>query len=188
MATNIAETSLTIDGIVYVVDPGFSKQKVFNPRMRVESLLVSPISKASAKQRAGRAGRTKPGKCFRLYTEQAFNEELQEETYPEILRSNLSAVVLTLKKLGIKDLVHFDFMDPPAPETLMRALELLNNLGALDDDGELTKTGEDMAEFPLEPQLAKCLIAAPDYSCSNEMMSLVAMLSVPYCFIKPKEN
>ena len=105
-----------------MIDPGFAKQKVFNPRMRVESLLVSPISRASAKQRAGRAGRTKPGKCFRLYTEKSYKEELIENTYPEILRSNLANTVLTLKKLGINDLVHFDFMDPPAPETLMRAL------------------------------------------------------------------
>ena len=90
--------------------------------MRVESLLVSPISKASAKQRAGRAGRTRPGKCFRLYTEGSYTDELIEDTYPEILRSNLAGVVLTLLKLGIKDLVHFYFMDPPAPETLMRAL------------------------------------------------------------------
>lgn len=134
ISTNVAETSITIDGIVYVVDTGFSKQKVYNPRIRVESLLVSPISKASAKQRAGRAGRTRPGKCFRLYTEDAFTNELVENTYPEILRSNLANTVLTLKKLGIKDLVHFDFMDPPAPETLMRALELLNYLSALDDD------------------------------------------------------
>jgi pre-mRNA-splicing factor ATP-dependent RNA helicase DHX15/PRP43 len=121
-----------------VIDPGFAKQKVFNPRMRVESLLVSPISRASAKQRAGRAGRTRPGKCFRLYTEATYKEELIDNTYPEILRSNLANTVLTLKKLGINDLVHFDFMDPPAPETLMRALELLNYLGALDDDGNLT--------------------------------------------------
>jgi pre-mRNA-splicing factor ATP-dependent RNA helicase DHX15/PRP43 len=113
VSTNIAETSLTIDGIVYVVDPGFSKQKVYNPRIRVESLLVSPISKASAQQRSGRAGRTRPGKCFRLYTEKAFLKELQEQTYPEILRCNLGSVVLQLKKLGIDDLVHFDFMDPP---------------------------------------------------------------------------
>jgi pre-mRNA-splicing factor ATP-dependent RNA helicase DHX15/PRP43 len=113
VSTNIAETSLTIDGIVYVIDPGFSKQKVYNPRIRVESLLVSPISKASAQQRTGRAGRTKEGKCFRLYTEKAFLNELQEQTYPEILRSNLGHTVLQLKKLGIDDLVHFDFMDPP---------------------------------------------------------------------------
>ena len=102
VSTNIAETSLTIDGIVYVVDPGFSKQKVYNPRIRVESLLVSPISKASAQQRAGRAGRTRPGKCFRLYTERDFMKELEEQTHPEILRSNLSNTVLELMKLGIK--------------------------------------------------------------------------------------
>lgn len=141
VSTNIAETSLTIDGIVYVVDPGFSKQKVYNPRIRVESLLVSPISQASASQRMGRAGRTRPGKCFRLYTEKSFQNELQSQTYPEILRSKMSNVVLTLKKLGIDDLVHFDFMDPPAPETLMRALELLNYLGALDEEGDLTDMG-----------------------------------------------
>ncbi|KAI9009169.1 P-loop containing nucleoside triphosphate hydrolase protein [Hyaloraphidium curvatum] len=188
VSTNIAETSLTIDGIVYVIDPGFSKQKVYNPRIRVESLLVSPISKASAQQRAGRAGRTKPGKAFRLYTEKAFVKELQEQTYPEILRSNLGTVVLQLKKLGIDDLVHFDFMDPPAPETLMRALELLNYLEALDDDGNLTKVGEMMAEFPLDPQLAKMLISSPQYRCSNEALSIVAMLSVPVVFIRPNES
>lgn len=177
VSTNIAETSLTIDGIVYVIDPGFAKQKVYNPRIRVESLLVSPISRASAHQRAGRAGRTQPGKCFRLYTEGSFQKDLQEQTYPEILRSNLANVVLTLKKLGIDDLVHFDFMDPPAPETLMRALELLNYLGALDDDGNLTKLGELMSEFPLDPQLAKMLVVSPDYQCSNEILSITAMLS-----------
>ena len=102
VSTNIAESSFTIDGIVYVVDPGFSKQKVYNPRIRVESLLVSPISKASAQQRSGRAGRTRPGKCFRLYTKQDFMKELEEQTHPEILRSNLSNTVLELMKLGIK--------------------------------------------------------------------------------------
>ncbi|KAL6078692.1 RNA helicase [Balamuthia mandrillaris] len=187
VATNIAETSLTIDGVVYVVDPGFAKQKVYNPRIRVESLLVSPISRASAQQRAGRAGRTRPGKCFRLYTEKAFKKDLQPQTYPEILRSNLSSVVLQLKKLGIDDLVHFDFMDPPAPETLMRALEQLNYLGALDDDGNLTDVGSMMSEFPLDPQLAKMCITSPQYTCSNEILSITAMLSVPNCFMRPKE-
>jgi pre-mRNA-splicing factor ATP-dependent RNA helicase DHX15/PRP43 len=169
-----------------VIDPGFAKQKVYNPRIRVESLLVSPISKASAQQRAGRAGRTQPGKCFRLYTEKAF-QELQPQTYPEILRSNLGFVVLQLKKLGIDDLVHFDFMDPPAPETLMRALELLNYLGALDDEGNLTLTGNLMAEFPLDPQLSKILIESPKFNCSNEILTIAAMLSVPTCFVRPKE-
>ncbi|GMH02286.1 hypothetical protein Nepgr_004125 [Nepenthes gracilis] len=187
VSTNIAETSLTIDGIVYVIDPGFAKQKVYNPRVRVESLLVSPISKASAHQRAGRAGRTQPGKCFRLYTEKSFENDLQPQTYPEILRSNLANTVLTLKKLGIDDLVHFDFMDPPAPETLMRALEVLNYLGALDDEGNLTKLGEIMSEFPLDPQMAKMLVVSPEFNCSNEILSISAMLSVPNCFVRPRE-
>jgi len=185
VGTNIAETSLTIDGIVYVVDPGFSKQKVYNPRIRVESLLVSPISKASAQQRAGRAGRTRPGKCFRLYTEAAFKKELIEQTYPEILRSNLANTVLELKKLGIDDLVHFDLMDPPAPETLMRALEELNYLACLNDDGDLTNLGIIASEFPLDPALAVMLISSPEFYCSNEMLSLTALLSVPQIFSRP---
>lgn len=188
VSTNIAETSLTIDGIVYMLDPGFSKQKVYNPRIRVESLLVSPISRASAHQRAGRAGRTRPGKCFRLYTEASFKKDLQEQTYPEILRSNLGSVVLQLKKLGIDDLVHFDFMDPPAPETLMRALELLNYLGALDDDGNLTQVGKVMSEFPLDPQLAKMVCVSPQFTCANEILTITAMLSVPNPFIRPRDQ
>lgn len=188
VSTNIAETSLTIDGIVYVVDPGFSKQKVYNPRARVESLLVSPISKAAAQQRAGRAGRTRPGKAFRLYTEKSFMKELQEQTHPEILRSNLGSVVLQMLKLGIEDLVHFDFMDPPAPETLMRALELLNYLGALSDEGELTELGALMAEFPLDPQLTKAVISSSDFKCSNEVVTIAAMLSVPNVHVRPPED
>ncbi|KAJ0137350.1 hypothetical protein HZ326_19687 [Fusarium oxysporum f. sp. albedinis] len=188
VSTNIAETSLTIDGIVYVVDPGFSKQKIYNPRIRVESLLVSPISKASAQQRAGRAGRTKPGKCFRLYTEKAFKKELIEQTYPEILRSNLANTVLELKKLGVEDLVHFDLMDPPAPETMMRALEELNYLACLDDDGELTTLGSMASAFPLDPALAVMLISSPEFYCSNEILSITSLLSVPQIFTRPANN
>ncbi len=102
VSTNIAETSLTIDGIVYVVDPGVSKQNMYHPSIRIESLLVKPISKASAEQRAGRAGRTSPGKCYRLYTKKYFDKELEEQNRPEILRCNLSSIVLVMKKLGIK--------------------------------------------------------------------------------------
>lgn len=185
VSTNIAETSLTIDGIVYVVDPGFSKQKVYNPRIRVESLLVSPISKASAQQRAGRAGRTRPGKCFRLYTEEAFQKELIEQSYPEILRSNLASTVLELKKLGIDDLVHFDFMDPPAPETMMRALEELNYLQCLSDEGDLTTLGRTASQFPLDPMLAILLINSFKYNCSEEILTIVSLLSVPNVFVRP---
>lgn len=188
VSTNIAETSLTIDGIVYVVDPGFSKQKIYNPRIRVESLLVSPISRASAQQRAGRAGRTKPGKCFRLYTEQAFKKDLIEQTYPEILRSNLANTVLELKKLGVEDLVHFDLMDPPAPETMMRALEELNYLACLDDEGELTPMGSLASEFPLDPALAVMLISSPEFYCSNEILSITSLLSVPQIWVRPANN
>ena len=154
VATNVAETSLTIPGIYYVIDPGFSKQNAYDPRLGMDSLVVMPISQAQARQRAGRAGRTRPGKCFRLYTEKDFMKELEEQTYPEILRSNLANTVLELVKLGIKDLVRFDYVDAPAPETLMRALELLNYLKALDDEGELTDLGGIMAEFPLDPQVS----------------------------------
>jgi pre-mRNA-splicing factor ATP-dependent RNA helicase DHX15/PRP43 len=195
VATNIAETSLTIDGIVYVIDPGFSKQKVYNPRIRVESLLVSAISRASAQQRAGRAGRTKPGKCFRLYTESSYQKDLIPASHPEILRSDLGSTVLQLKKVGIDDLVHFDFMDPPgifladiAPETLMRALELLNYLEALDDDGELTRFGKLMSKFPLDPQLAKALMVSPKYGCTEEILTIISMLSVPSPFIRPNND
>ncbi|KAH9059630.1 P-loop containing nucleoside triphosphate hydrolase protein [Lactarius vividus] len=188
ISTNIAETSLTIDGIVYVVDPGFSKQKIYNPRIRVESLLVSPISKASAQQRAGRAGRTRPGKCFRLYTEKDFMKELEEQTHPEILRSNLANTVLELVKAGIKDLVRFDYVDAPAPETLMRALELLNYLAALDDDGNLTPMGSMMSEFPLDPQMSKMLIVSPEFHCSQEILAIVAMLSVPNVWLRPNNQ
>ncbi|KAG2037846.1 P-loop containing nucleoside triphosphate hydrolase protein [Suillus americanus] len=181
VSTNIAESSLTIDGIVYVVDPGFSKQKVYNPRIRVESLLVSPISKASAQQRAGRAGRSRPGKCFRLYTEKDFMSELEEHTHPEILRSNLANTVLTLVKAGMK-------VDEPAPETLMRALEILNYLAALDDDGNLTALGSIMAEFPLDPQLSKMLIVSPEFKCSNEILTIAAMLSVPNVWVRPSNK
>ncbi|CDO99561.1 unnamed protein product [Coffea canephora] len=139
LATNIAETSLTIDGIKYVIDPGFCKMKSYNPRTGVESLLVAPISKASADQRAGRSGRTGPGKCFRLYTAHSYYNDLEDNTIPEIKRSNLSNVVLTLKSLGIQNLLNFDFMDPPSTEALLKALELLYALGALNKHGELTK-------------------------------------------------
>eukprot|EP00672_Neobodo_designis_P022608 CAMPEP_0174830014 /NCGR_PEP_ID=MMETSP1114-20130205/2288_1 /TAXON_ID=312471 /ORGANISM="Neobodo designis, Strain CCAP 1951/1" /LENGTH=704 /DNA_ID=CAMNT_0016063797 /DNA_START=46 /DNA_END=2160 /DNA_ORIENTATION=- len=182
VSTNIAETSLTIDGVVFVVDAGFSKQKVFNPKLRLESLLVTPISRAAAEQRSGRAGRTKHGKCFRLYTKKAFTTQLEDQTHPEILRCNLGSVVLDMKKMGIDDLVHFDFIDPPAPQTLMRALELLNNLGALDDDGDLTPFGEQMSRFPLEPEMSAMLLRAPQYKCATEACKIASMLSVqvPY--------
>ena len=186
VATNIAESSITIDGIVYVVDPGFTKQKVFNPRGKMESLLINIISKENADQRAGRAGRTKPGKCYRLYTKESYEKELKKSSIPEILRSNITSVVLNLLKLGIQDLVHFDFIDPPAPETMMRAIEMLNYLGAMDDDGKLTELGSQMNQFPLEPELSKMVLAGVKYKCINDMLTIAATLSVKSPFLRPR--
>ncbi|RZS01128.1 hypothetical protein BHM03_00030999 [Ensete ventricosum] len=189
LATNIAETSLTIDGIKYVVDPGFCKIKSYNPRTGMESLLVNPISKASAMQRAGRSGRTGPGKCFRLYTAYNFQNDLDDNTVPEIQRTNLANVVLTLKSLGIHDLVNFDFMDPPPSEALLKALEQLYALNALNSRGELTKTGRRMAEFPLDPMLSKMIVASEKYKCSEEVISIASMLSVGNSiFYRPKDK
>lgn len=189
LATNIAETSLTIDGIVYVIDAGFCKQNSFNPRTGMESLIVSPVSKAQANQRAGRAGRVQAGKCFRLYTAWSFSNELDETTIPEIQRTNLGSVVLMLKSLGIDDLINFDFMDPPPPETLIRALEHLYALGALNDDGDLTKLGRRMAEFPVDPMLSKAILQSEKYKCVDQVITICAMVSTGNAvFFRPKEK
>jgi ATP-dependent RNA helicase DHX8/PRP22 len=188
IATNIAETSITIDHIYYVIDPGFVKQNAYDAKLGMDSLVVTPISQAQAKQRAGRAGRTGPGKCFRLYTETAFQSEMLPTTIPEIQRQNLSNTILMLKAMGINDLLHFDFMDPPPTNTMLTALEELYALSALDDEGLLTRLGRKMADFPMDPSLAKVVIAAVDIGCSDEILSIVAMLSMPTVFYRPKEK
>ncbi|UZJ54921.1 hypothetical protein CBS101457_004241 [Exobasidium rhododendri] len=189
LATNIAETSITIDGVVFVIDPGFVKQNSYNPRTGMSSLTVVPCSRASANQRAGRAGRVGPGKTFRLFTKWAFENEMEAHTPPEIQRTNLSNVVLLLKSLGINDLLNFDFLDPPATDTLMRSLELLYALGALNDVGELTKLGRRMAEFPVDPMLSKAILASEKYECTDEVLSIVSMLQESSAlFYRPKDK
>nr|XP_009860657.1 ATP-dependent RNA helicase DHX8 [Ciona intestinalis] len=188
IATNIAETSLTIDGIYYVVDPGFVKQNVYNSKTGIDQLVVTPISQAQAKQRAGRAGRTGPGKCYRLYTERAYRDEMLATAVPELQRTNLTATVLSLKAMGINDLLSFDFMDPPPMETLVTAMEQLYQLSALDDEGLLTRLGRRMAEFPLEPMLCKMLIMSVHLGCSDEILTVVSMLSVQNVFYRPKDK
>ncbi|XP_034716286.1 ATP-dependent RNA helicase DHX8 isoform X4 [Etheostoma cragini] len=188
IATNIAETSLTIDGIYYVVDPGFVKQIVYNSKTGIDQLVVTPISQAQAKQRSGRAGRTGPGKCYRLYTERAYRDEMLTTNVPEIQRTNLASTVLSLKAMGINDLLAFNFMDPPPMETLITAMEQLYTLGALDDEGLLTRLGRRMAEFPLEPMLCKMLIMSVHLGCSEEMLTIVSMLSVQNIFYRPKDK
>mmetsp|Transcript_95361 Transcript_95361/g.179293 ORF Transcript_95361/g.179293 Transcript_95361/m.179293 type:complete len:1161 (+) Transcript_95361:126-3608(+) len=188
VATNIAEASLTIDGIYFVVDPGMAKVKMYNAKTGMDSLLITPISQANARQRAGRAGRTGPGKCYRLYTENAYRNEMLPTAVPEIQRTNLSNVVLLLKAMGINDMLAFDFMDSPPVQTLINAMESLWTLTGLDDEGMLTHVGRKMAEFPMEPQLSKMLLTAVDLRCSDEIMTIVAMLSVQNVFYRPKDK
>ncbi|KAL6646862.1 hypothetical protein ACP70R_015556 [Stipagrostis hirtigluma subsp. patula] len=188
VATNIAEASLTIDGIYYVVDPGFAKINVYNSKQGLDSLVITPISQASAKQRAGRAGRTGPGKCYRLYTESAYRNEMTPTTIPEIQRINLGSTVLNMKAMGINDLLSFDFMDPPAPQALISAMEQLYSLGALDEEGLLTKLGRKMAEFPLDPPLSKMLLASVDLGCSDEILTIIAMIQTGNIFYRPREK
>lgn len=189
IATNIAETSITIDNIIYVIDPGYCKQNSFNPRTGMESLVVVPISKASANQRAGRSGRVAAGKCFRLFTAWAYQNELEDTTIPEIQRVHLGNVVLMLKSLGINDIIHFDYLDPPSSEALIIALEQLYALGALNHMGELTRLGRRMAEFPLDPMMSRALLASEKYGCVEELLTICSMLSVnSSVFFRPKDK
>ncbi|KAK2953712.1 putative Pre-mRNA-splicing factor ATP-dependent RNA helicase PRP16 [Blattamonas nauphoetae] len=188
VATNIAETSLTVDGIKYVVDAGFCKLKVYNPRIGMDTLQVTPISKANALQRSGRAGRTGPGQCFRLYTEHTFECDLLENTVPEVQRTNLGHIVLLLKSLGISDILSFDFMDPPPSDNIINSLHQLWMMQALDNDGNLTKLGRKMVEFPLDPPLSKMICFSEELGCGSEIVTIVSMLSVPTVFYRPKDK
>ena len=178
LATNIAETSITINGIAYVIDSGFCKQMCYDPRTGLETLAITPISKANAKQRAGRAGRVRPGKCFRLYTSSSYENELEEDNVPEIQRNNLISMILLMKSLGINNLLDFDFMDQPPHEILIKALEQLYALGALNSEGVLTQSGLKMIKLPIDPSLTKCILASLKYKCFNQVLTIVSMLSI----------
>eukprot|EP01119_Soliformovum_irregulare_P014156 TRINITY_DN3852_c0_g1_i4.p1 TRINITY_DN3852_c0_g1~~TRINITY_DN3852_c0_g1_i4.p1 ORF type:complete len:344 (-),score=89.55 TRINITY_DN3852_c0_g1_i4:343-1374(-) len=176
LATNIAETSITINGIRYVVDPGFVKSKIFNAETGVDSLVVVPVSQAAARQRTGRAGREAPGKCYRLFTEDSFYE-LKESSLPEIRRANLASTVLQMKAIGL-DPVRFDYIDPPQKDAVRRALENLVYLGAIASNNTLTEEGKRMSELPLDPSFAKVLLASKEYGCTEEVLTIVSLLSV----------
>lgn len=191
VATNIAETSLTVDGIKYVVDCGLAKLKLFNPKLGMDVLQVVPISLANAQQRSGRAGRTAAGTAFRLYTEKAAqSQEMYLQPIPEIQRANLSSVMLLLKNLRVMDILKFPFLDPPPPDLLYCSLYELWAMGALDNKGQLKKMGADMTLFPMEPTLAKLIILSSqrEFSCSSDIITIVSMLSVPSVFYRPKER
>ncbi|KAK3131825.1 hypothetical protein QOZ80_6AG0511980 [Eleusine coracana subsp. coracana] len=188
LATNIAETSVTIPGIKYVIDPGMVKARAYNPVTGMESLIVIPVSKAQALQRSGRAGREGPGKCFRLFQESEF-DKLVDSTVPEIKRCNLANVVLQLKALGIDDIIGFDFMEKPSRTAILKSLEQLILLGALTDDYKLSDpVGLRMARLPLDPMYSKALIVSSEFKCLEEMLIVVSMLSVESIFFSPREK
>ncbi|GAB6023971.1 ATPdependent RNA helicase [Chamberlinius hualienensis] len=183
--TNIAEASLTIFGIVYIIDCGFVKLRHFNPATATDSLVVIPISQASAEQRAGRAGRTRSGMAYRLYMEDDFHN-LISAVPPEIQRANLAFPILQLKALGIENVLRFNFPSPPPAQNVVCALEILYALGALDNDGNLTNPlGMQMAEFPLNPFFSKMLLISGEFGCSEEAIVITAMLQVQTVFIYP---
>ncbi|XP_071928311.1 pre-mRNA-splicing factor ATP-dependent RNA helicase DEAH10-like isoform X2 [Coffea arabica] len=188
LATNIAETSVTIPGIRYVIDPGVVKARIYDADAGIESLDIVKTSKAQALQRSGRAGREGPGKCYRLYPESEF-DKFEDSTTPEIKRCDLSNVILQLKALGIDDIAGFDFIDKPNRTAIIRSLESLFLLGALTEESKLTDiVGHQMARLPLEPVYSKALILSSQFNCLEEMLIVVAMLSVESIFYAPREK
>lgn len=188
ISTNIAQTSITVPGIKFVVDSGFVKQKMYDAKTHMDALVIVPISQAAATQRAGRAGRTMNGKVFRLYSKEFFSS-LQSDTVPEIQRSSLIGTVLTLKKMGIHDVLNFEFIDPPEPELILAAVKDLFLLGAVDEDGKLTHLGMQIADFPISPFLSRALISSSvDFHCSSEFLTIAAMMSVEDVFVSPRSK
>lgn len=181
--TNIAETSLTVDGIGYVIDCGYVKQKIYNHKTSMDSLMIVPISKVQAKQRSGRAGRTGPGKCLRIYTEQFYKNSMSDVIIPEILRVNLASTILTLKSMGIDNIVDFDFMEKPDSNSIYEALKQLFYLQAIDVDGHITNLGKEMTKFPLDCCYSRALIASNFFNVREEMEILVSLISSENVFV-----
>jgi ATP-dependent helicase HrpA len=177
LSTNVAETSLTVPGIRYVIDTGQARVKRYSARNKVEQLLIEKISQASANQRAGRCGRVMDGICVRLYDEEDFNSR-PRFTDPELLRSSLAGVILRMKSLGLGAVEGFPFIDPPHPRFIADGYQLLRELNALDEKNELTETGKRIARLPLDPRLARMLLAAERAGCLAEMLVITSFVSV----------
>ena len=176
LATNVAETSLTVPGIRYVIDPGTARISRYSNRLKVQRLPIEAISQASANQRKGRCGRTADGICIRLYSEENFAGR-PEFTEPEILRTNLASVILQMTNLGLGDLANFPFIDPPDRRNIADGVKLLEELGAL-DDGRLTPLGRQLAQLPVDPRLARMVVEADKHDCVGEVMVIAAALSI----------
>ncbi|KAJ6547237.1 pre-mRNA splicing factor [Mycena capillaripes] len=184
ISTNIAEASVTIEGIKFVVDCGFVKIRTYNPTTALASLATVPTSVASATQRAGRAGRTSPGVCYRLYPITAF-DSLPLSTPPEITRTDMTTPILQLKSLGIDDLMKFEWVSAPPAESVLRALEGLVAAGMIGEDGRLTVVGEQVAECPVEVVVARMLFSSKELKCGEEILTIAAMTSVQDVFVIP---
>lgn len=178
LATNVAETSLTVPGIRYVVDPGTARISRYSRRTKVQRLPIEPISQASAAQRAGRSGRTAPGVCIRLYSEEDFAAR-PRYTEPEILRTNLAAVILQMAALGLGEIETFPFLDPPDRRSIRDGVQLLQELGAFDADGTITDVGRRLAQLPVDPRLGRMILQADTEGCVREILVLAAALSIP---------
>ena len=177
LATNVAETSLTVPGIRFIVDPGLARIKRYSYRSKVEQLQVERISQAAAKQRAGRCGRVASGICIRLYDEEDFTRR-PAFTEPEVLRSSLASVILRMKALGLAAVEEFPFVDPPAPRAITDGYALLAELGAVDEQHELTEVGRKLAKLPVDPRIGRMVLAAKEEGCLAEVLVIAAALSV----------
>ena len=186
LATNVAETSLTVPGIRFVIDVGTARVKRYSYRQKVEQLLIEPISQAAARQRAGRCGRVADGVCIRLYDEADFNAR-PAFTDPEILRSSLAAVILRMQALGLGAVEHFPFIEAPSGRAIADGWDLLAELGAVDEDKTLTRLGRDLARLPLDPRLGRMLLAAREQGALAEVLVIAAALSVPDVRDRPRE-
>ncbi len=187
LATNVAETSLTVPGIRYVIDPGTARVKRYSARNKVEQLLIEKVSQASANQRAGRCGRVADGICIRLYDEADFANR-PRFTDPELLRSSLAGVILRMKSLGLGDVVGFPFIDAPSSRLVTDGYQLLAELHALDEQGQLTDTGKKLSKLPLDPRIARMLLAADKQRCVREVLIIASALSVQDPRDRPMER
>ncbi len=177
LATNVAETSLTVPGIRCVIDTGLARISRFSQRSKIQQLPIEPIAQASANQRSGRCGREAPGICIRLFSEEDFNQR-PEFTQPEIMRTNLASVILQMKALRLSDIDRFPFLQPPADKMIRSGVRSLHELGALDDDEKLTDIGRRLTHFPLDPQFGRMLLAADEFACLDEVLTIVSALSI----------
>ncbi|XP_048362219.1 putative pre-mRNA-splicing factor ATP-dependent RNA helicase DHX32 isoform X2 [Sphaerodactylus townsendi] len=188
LTTNLGESLVWSKTVSFVIDTGIQRRKVYNPRIRANTVVIQPISKSQAKMRQQILGISSSGKCFCLYPEEFMEKEMKPLPPVRIQDSNLISMVLFLKRMDIAGLGHCDFIDRPDPESLMQALEDLDYLAALDNDGNLSEFGIIMSEFPVDPQLSKSILASCEFNCVEEMLTIAAMVTAPGCFVNPPQE